>query len=287
MLTRRARRPLRRGRERAQQGVGNFLVLLEAIRDDAKRQRLGRSNGLLSRGPVGEHARELRDRRDPPAVGLSLGLDCQHARKASIDRGLPAVPTNPSALSATAARGSNGEATRQCRRCDGPTIPGRAWVRRAPLAWATAISGSARGAATSRSSVPRPTSSASPWAPALSPSRGWSAAALPFPQRASGASVGLPSFRPNPSDSAARRYVASRANTMDRSPVATCQPAGRRLTPPHFSYTCATSARAPSTTPCSPTLGRAERRPFLERHRSDAEACENGVDVLRAHRGRS
>ena len=51
--------------------------MIEAIRKDAKGERLDVSNGLIPTLPVGEDTGQVRDFGDPSAVVLALELDLE------------------------------------------------------------------------------------------------------------------------------------------------------------------------------------------------------------------
>ena len=46
--------------------------MLEAIREDTKRKRLGAGDGVIARLAIGKHAREIRNLRDPAAVLFAI-----------------------------------------------------------------------------------------------------------------------------------------------------------------------------------------------------------------------
>lgn len=59
---------------RDRDGLGGFLLPLDAVCEDAEGQSLGGSDGFFFRGAVGQHAREIEDLGNPTAVGLNFGL---------------------------------------------------------------------------------------------------------------------------------------------------------------------------------------------------------------------
>jgi hypothetical protein len=58
--------------------LGNWFAVLKALRQNAKRKRLGFSHGLLSRLAVAHDAGKLRNFGDPATVYFLFNLNCEH-----------------------------------------------------------------------------------------------------------------------------------------------------------------------------------------------------------------